>query len=281
VGRLVSRQRVVVGTDERGRPKTAWAEPDRIDEPRYGHMQPAYDGSAIERRMATPEELAARLGPEPVRPDPITQIRPALNSPEHIAQSRRNGAEKTRAIHAARRSEKETPMPLLQEIPELPADFADLPPLERLAAQASVTASIHQAKVAADEAWLIARAALRNAYAAVALDIGDLPVFGQRFDEATEAVQNAARFMTDSIPPEPALAAEPATPAKPKRQPGHHPSKAQESQEKVERARRVMAAMERHGGDQRAAAAELGMRANAVAMVVKHAPRVLEQAAAS
>lgn len=58
-----------------------------------------------------------------------------------------------------------------------------------------------------------------------------------------------------------------------KRQPGRHPSKSQEAQEKEDRARRVMDAMARHGGDQRAAAAELGMKPNAVAMVVKFADR--------
>lgn len=50
-----------------------------------------------------------------------------------------------------------------------------------------------------------------------------------------------------------------------------HQSKAQEARDKAQRAAAVMAALERHAGDRRAAAAELGMKLNALSMVAKHA----------
>lgn len=50
-----------------------------------------------------------------------------------------------------------------------------------------------------------------------------------------------------------------------------HPSKAGEAEEKARRAAECLAALERHAGDRAAAAAELGIRPNAFAMIVKHA----------
>ncbi len=50
-----------------------------------------------------------------------------------------------------------------------------------------------------------------------------------------------------------------------------HPSHPGQAAEKAERARRVVEAVKRHGGDRRSAAAELGMRPNALVMVLKHA----------
>jgi hypothetical protein len=52
-----------------------------------------------------------------------------------------------------------------------------------------------------------------------------------------------------------------------------HASKAGEDLEKAQRAARVVAALERHGGDRRTAAAELGMKLNAFSMVLKYAER--------
>lgn len=70
--------RVVVGTDDRGRPKAEWR-PDPGDEtPAYGFMEPAYDGKGIERRKATPEELAAARAREE---EPRHLVAPTLAKP--------------------------------------------------------------------------------------------------------------------------------------------------------------------------------------------------------
>jgi hypothetical protein len=50
-----------------------------------------------------------------------------------------------------------------------------------------------------------------------------------------------------------------------------HPGKPGEVEEKAKRAADCLAALERHGGDRKAAAAELGIRGNAFAMIVKYA----------
>lgn len=54
----MSRKRVVYGQDAKGRPLSRWEDPPA--EPAFGHMQPAFETSAIERRQATKAELADR-----------------------------------------------------------------------------------------------------------------------------------------------------------------------------------------------------------------------------
>lgn len=70
----MSRRRVVTGADELGRPIARWEDPEpgaRV----YGHMEPAYDTAAVERRHVSPDELAA-IAARDTRPTPI-RVRPA------------------------------------------------------------------------------------------------------------------------------------------------------------------------------------------------------------
>lgn len=88
----MSRKRVADGTDERGRPRMRWADPEAIDEPRFSHMEPAHVAT-IERRRATPLELEAakaREGKRDFLPRPAVQI----SDSQMTAASRRRGAER-------------------------------------------------------------------------------------------------------------------------------------------------------------------------------------------
>lgn len=51
-----------------------WAEPDPIDAPRYGHMEPAYDSGGIQRRRITKAETAA-IAERDARP-PVLVVAP-------------------------------------------------------------------------------------------------------------------------------------------------------------------------------------------------------------
>ena len=135
-------------------------------------------------------------------------------------------------------------------------------PFARLA-EAAIAVRTHRHELSVAElAVEIERKALEGAL--LELDQAYMATAGVRFPAAVEAQASVA---LDEHPD----AARTVKPSAVKRQPGHHPATSKEAQEKAERRRKVMEAMERLGGDQRAVAAELGMKANAVAMVVKFA----------
>lgn len=89
----------------------------------------------------------------------------------HMAKSRRNGTRRHFAVMAERRGKEEDPVrnepseDMHETIPDTLRD--DPSPLERLAEAAAWADTAHRAKVAADEAWDIARDALEVAWATV------------------------------------------------------------------------------------------------------------------
>lgn len=106
-----------------------WAEPEPADVPRYGHMQPAYDPGSIERRIATPDELAAR---DSVPPDP--PYRPGVvvgagATAEQMQQSRKNGARRHVEVMAARRpaQEEEPTMQVVEATYDPPESPSNIP----------------------------------------------------------------------------------------------------------------------------------------------------------
>lgn len=234
----MSRKRVVVGTDDRGRPITAWGEPEAVDEPRYGHMQPAWS-APIERRIATPAQRRWNGGP----------IQAAIANPTTTREEPTMPA---------------SPPQTAQE-PTAGSTGADVQ-LDRLTVAAEAARRAWDAVAVAQTAWQVASEDLARAYADVAWildvpppDVISPPVVAAAAVKGNTAAQSRANGTA-------AMLARRAPKTKP--EPG---AKARETKEKADRAARVMAAMDRLGGDQRAVAADLGMRTNAVAMVVKHA----------
>lgn len=79
----MSRRRVIEGADDRGRPRARWEDAPELVEPRFGHMEPAYDAT-VERRQATADELAERprvgglvmAPPRPPSPPPAPEAAP-------------------------------------------------------------------------------------------------------------------------------------------------------------------------------------------------------------
>lgn len=162
----MSRKRVVVGMDERGRPITGWAEPETADEPRYGHMQPAFS-APIERRIATPTQRAWNGGPIQARlaANPIpTREEPTM---------------------------PETPPQAAQE-PTAGPSGADVQ-LDRLSVAAEAARRAWDAVVVAQTAWQVASEDLARAYADVAWILAAPPaVAAERLLVATPAKGNTA-----------------------------------------------------------------------------------------
>jgi hypothetical protein len=260
----MSRQRVVVGTDDRGRPKTAWAEPEPADERRYGHMEPAYDSTTIERRQATPEELAARQAasepPMPFRTAPVVPKR--ATTPADVQQSRLNGARRHVEVLAERRAA----VPY-EEVPPMPAPLPAVARAEAtlddvIAARRAADAAF-LAKQAAVEAWVTARTALEEVAAKAATD----------FERAMEELQrildqppgDAGDRIVAFAAAIPTAATKPSSKPKAAKKPG---GDAQRHQDADARALEVIAVLERHGGDTKAAGDELGVRGNVVGRIV-------------
>ncbi len=254
----MSRRRLMeAGPD--GRPVARWEEAPELASIPPAMFEPAYPPGPIERRYVTPEPRNGHHN----RP-----ASPAYDTAARIARSRANGTKRHVEIAAARRAAT------AQEDPPMP-DPAALTPLERLADAARTANDALEEKIVALNAWDIAQRALEAAW----LEVEDLVGTEQRLSaQAAAEAEYAAERQTfvDVVRAQEAWAAEKAlqaiaSAAQAKRQPGHHASTASEEHEKAERAARVMAAIERHGGDKRKAAAELGMKLNAVVMVAKHA----------
>jgi DNA-binding CsgD family transcriptional regulator len=117
---------------------------------------PTGGAGPVERRQITEAERDARQ-----------DGRPALNSPEHLQQSRLNGAARTSAIHAARRASQapeEEPMAVTQDIHVV---IEARTPFVRLAEAAQGAGTARHAREMAHEAWRIAAAELEAAWASV------------------------------------------------------------------------------------------------------------------
>lgn len=257
----MSRQRVVEGTDGRGRPKARWADADSDKARGYGHMEPAFV-STIERRKATPEELeAARAreteprhltAPSLVRPTPVL---PSPNVQAQMQASRMNGADRHIEVMAARKAApppepRPEPSPEEETVSEAAQDLSTESPqaLELVEDTLSVLAEAvveaieaQTARIEAETRWLNARGALDAAYQALDVPSPSLPL------PIAQMPSPARRSRTGE---------------------GQRPG---QSSERDRRAATVMSAMERLDDDMDAVAAELGMKKNAVAQIVKHA----------
>lgn len=266
----MSRERVVTGTDERGRPVTAWADPEPdTSVVGYGFMEPAHVAT-VERRKATPQELDAARAREDT---PTHLVAPSISKPSpaiassdaRMQASRMNGAARHVQVMAARKAtpkEKTVSEAATNGSANIPGVIpSDAVPagvgFDRLAMAAEGARTAWDAKAAADTAWDVARDALAAAYASVEDLVEPLPA--QPDDD------HVHQILTIPI-------ASPAAVAKPRRRSrSGEGQRAGQASERDRRAAAVMAAMERLGDDQAAVAAELGMKKNAVAQIVKHA----------
>lgn len=274
----MSRPRVITGVDDRGRPKAAWADPGPADTPAYGFMQPAYDATTIARRQATPEELAAarareaeprHLSTDNSRTVPVglrsTAARPAgPTDAERMQASRQRGAERHVEVVAARRAPAPTPEPepSPQEEPAM-SDPKPLDTFEELAEAAAKASEAWASRQAAEIAWTIAQEALEAVLGEVDAILHPPAVLPGILaaTAAHEPIVVAPREKPD---------VEPIDRSTSRTGEGQRPGQAAA---RDRRAAAVLAAMERHNGDRKAVAAELGMKTNALAMVLKHAQR--------
>jgi hypothetical protein len=281
----VSATRVITGVDDRGRPKSEWRPiPGADAEPRYGHMQPAYDATTIQRRKATPEELAAARAREE-EPTHLTTVvigkAPLLvpHDADREAASRQRGGQVNRERVAARTAASYRPKPARPPEEEPPMSLTieehevELTTLDRLALAAAEASRTHQAKEAADTAWDVAREALARAYAEVEDLVEPLPP--QPDDDHTHYVLTVpqlddavGRRLMPNVEELPTPIG--GGPVRSRSGEGQRPGQASA---RDRRATLVMESMARHGDDMGAVAAELGMKKNAVAQIVKFARR--------
>lgn len=218
--------RVVTGLDDRGRPKAEWRPigDGQGSTPAYGFMEPAYDATAIERRKATPEELAAarareaepsHLTVDTSRTLPVGALTSRPVGPtdaERLQASRQRGAERHVEVVMRRRPDPELVPPPEEEPPvseaptESPANIPETIPspepdpvavtqLDQLAAAAGRARIAREEKEAADTAWDVAREALARAYGLVEWIVEPLPP--QPDDD------HAHQVMTIEVPPRP------------------------------------------------------------------------------
>lgn len=225
----MSRQRVTV-VDADGRRRAAWSDPLETA-PAYGFMEPANPPSTIERRTLTPEELEARTRPM-AHSSPIARV----IVPRPVA------------------------LPTSEDRPvsESPTD-PTIKNLAMLAERAEEAARAAEAKTAADIAWEAAEQALRDAWQAI--EIGG-PTNGASAPAALTngAAERMARSRQNGTT---AMLAKRAAKAAPKK-PGGDRARMESVDE---RGKRVLAALERHGGNTKDAGDELGMRGNVVARI--------------
>lgn len=153
--------RIVIGVDERGRPKAEWRPtPGSSPEPAYGFMEPAHT-STIERRKATPQELEAaraREG-EPSHLVDVSSSRPLIVRRDTSTVT--EAAEPAPAVAPAPPPEEDPAVAITQ----LEKPSIDLTPLDKLALAAAEASRLHAEKEAADAAWDIARGDLERAVA--------------------------------------------------------------------------------------------------------------------
>jgi hypothetical protein len=209
----------------------------------------------VERRQITAAEMDAR------RDD-----RPALNSPEHLQQSRMNGGARTSAIHAAHRAaqapEEEAMAVTHQDINVV---IEARSPLARLAEAAQEAERARAVREMADGHWRSAAADLEAAWASVNAILSTPQA---ELDAMGESIESWAQQVRVDVDPETVAAVLDGTgrPRQPK--PGGDAKRAAGADE---RARLVLAALERHGGDTRKAGLELGLRGNVVGRIASSA----------
>lgn len=154
----------------------------------------------------------------------------------------------------------ETPPPTVQE-PATALPGADVQ-LDRLTVAAVAARRAWDAVATAQEAWQVASDDLARAYADVAWLL-DTP--------AAVAAERIRRVLTAPVKGNtPAQSRANGTASMLAAKAGSKHG-TQEAQARAKRAAQAVAALERHGGDTRAAAAELGIKTNAFVMIVKHA----------
>lgn len=268
----MSRQRVVTGSDERGRPKAEWADPEPDTSRGYGFMEPALTGT-VERRKATPEELAAARARE-AEPSHLTTnnsrtLPPgALATPARLASmqadaermqaSRQRGAERHVEVVAARRTKPE-PSPVIEEEDvELGDMTVKLLPTLALPCEPCAhrfVCSI-RARIDKPDRWSIP---------AFAYDLEPGIHAGVRITLDCDHFLPEAGSPSRLVEPTP-IGGGPA-PVRRRRPGGGN----QRDSERDERARHVLTVLDRHGGDTRAAGRELGMRGNIVGRIAQTA----------
>lgn len=258
----MSQTRVVTGVDDRGRPKSEWRPTPGVDaEPRYGFMEPAHSAPIV-RRQATPEELEAARARED---EPSHLVAPTIAKPPTAVvstisqESRLRGGAVTAELYR-------NPAPIAEEeraVSEAPADIPRITPDDQL----DRLRELEEATRAAGDAWIAKQAAEVSAAAA-----------REAWDAAHELLTKKAFAAVDGVVldavPVPLYAV--GGPVEPKPAPRTRTGEGQRPGQASARDRRatlVMDAMSRHGDDQGAVATELGMKKNAVAMVVKFARR--------
>lgn len=276
----MSRPRVVTGADDRGRPIARWADPDPVP-PGFGHMEPAFVAT-VERRRATPEELAAARARE-AKPTHLTRgvaadghlptrppTPPSQADAARMAISRQNGARRHVEVTAANRRALEAqraigfPIDRLEDHQEEPAvaTTPDPEPGQTEPPQTTLQVladAVRTAQDAWDElqaaerlqdqarvAWQGARAALGAAYRALdnppPIDISDP--------------------LPVEPPPPPAPSERPPAPPKPPRdrEVASQPTGGGPGRPLTTIQERVLDAAIRHRGNQRAVAGELGFK---------------------
>lgn len=281
----MSRQRVVTGTDARGRPTSTWADPEPDTARAYGHMEPAHTAT-IERRKATTQELeAARArevapthltAPSLARPSPITP-----HTQDQMQVSRQRGAQRHVEVLAARKTVIPSPAPSHPEeimsepradhsyaIPEL--DVID--GLDRVAVAANDARQAWSAKVNTDaaaavatEAWEQAREALDAAYRAFD---GHLTIVSAELVDALEAAVAEVEAVPESEQlrptdrPSAAPSAQLPTSIGGGPEPRRFPTKPRlEELPLTPRQEQILAATVRLDGDRKAVAKEFGLKA--------------------
>lgn len=261
----MSSTRVITGTDDRGRPKSEWRPLAAAEEPRFGHMEPAYS-TTVERRRATPEELAAARARED---EPSHLVAPTMAKPPTVVVSTISQASRLRGgqvTGALTRKHDPKPQPSPEEEPtvsEPPADIPEIIPVPTLEADAGFLA--------------LAEAAREVAYADAAAKAAQeaLQIARDRLQAALTGVGLGSS--TDAAPSAP-LGKPPRAGGGPVRSRVGEGARPGQASERDRRALAVMSAMERLGDDMGAVAAELGMKKNAVAQIVKFARRRAVQA---
>lgn len=178
----MSRRRVITGTDDRGRPIATWEDVASVDEPRYGHMEPAYDARTVERRPASDEDRArwaSETLPAPRQAAPATKTPPKDRyTPDELQQRRQRGQAAMRAAIAPPPPREELPVTEpATDVPELAAGpFTDIAAaaIEAAHRQEAVTAA-RIATEAAEKAYQEALTALEAAWQGAGLASPGLP----------------------------------------------------------------------------------------------------------
>ena len=148
--------RELVGYEGEGRHRKPIWRDLVVDEPKFGHMEPAFQGP-VERRFVDPAALAT---PEPTQPAPVPDR--GRYTPQELAERRQRG-------QAAMRAAIATPEPQEPAVTDNAPDVDALPPstFTEIAAAALEAARRHELVIAARVAAEAADAALNDALAAL------------------------------------------------------------------------------------------------------------------